>query len=59
MSTSTAPPKEKVSVYIDPALSRLLRIEKAETRRSVTDIVEDLVRSHFAKESKRANRVSA
>lgn len=59
MSTSATPTKEKVSVYIDPALSRLLRLEKAETKRSVTDIVEDLVRNHFAGQAKRGSRASA
>lgn len=40
--------KDRVLVYLDPALGRLLRIEKAETRRPISEIVEDLIRDRYA-----------
>ncbi len=40
-------PRERVAIYLDPAVWRWLRHRKAETRRPVGEIIEHALRPHI------------
>jgi hypothetical protein len=42
-----APSQDRVVVYMDPDLSRRLRLEKAETRKSISSIVNSMIREYY------------
>lgn len=45
------PAVKRATVYFDPELHRALRIKSAETERSLSDIVNDAVRSTLAEDA--------
>ena len=58
MTEATAD-KERVMLYLDPELSLLLRLERAETRKPVTQIVEDIIRNHYKSQPRTKRRATA
>ena len=47
MSTLT----KRVTVYLDPALHKALRLKSIETSRSVSDLIDDAVRDELAEDA--------
>jgi hypothetical protein len=42
---------KRATVYLDPELHRALRVKSAETERTISDIVNDAVRSNLAEDA--------
>lgn len=56
MSNPASIEKDRVMVYLDPELGRLLRLERAETKRPISEIVEKLIRQHYATSKPKVTR---
>jgi hypothetical protein len=48
VSSVDAPAKDRVVAYLDPEVARRIRVEHAETRRTISDVLNEIVRGHYA-----------
>lgn len=55
---SATPPK-RATVYFDPALHKALRLKAAETERSVSDLVDEAVRTLLAEDAEDLDALDA
>ena len=46
-----ATPKNRATVYLDPALHKALRLKSAETSRSMSDLINEAIREELAEDA--------